>query len=104
MNVLELKLEADGFRFNTNERKSGQHYKWLMKMGRFIPTTQAQAREFVRMGCSLSVLNYEDVQYVEELLNRNGFVGNYKYTKSKRWVRLINSEDLRDALKNEYNV
>lgn len=104
MTVSEFELEKVGYTFNCNTRKSGSHYKFHMNYGQIWPTTKAQAKYFVSMGICLSVLNYQDVQIVEAMLNKHGFVGNYKYTKSQIWVRLVNSGDLHKALKAEYGI
>lgn len=103
MTVSEFQLEKVGYTFNCNTRKSGSHYKFLMGMGRIFPTTVAQAKYFVSEGISLDVLNYQDVQIVEGMLNKHGYSGEYKWTKSGTWVRLINSGDLHKALRAEYN-
>jgi hypothetical protein len=49
------------------------------------------------------VLNLDDVELIENLLNKHNLNGNYKYTKTKIWVRLINENDFKLALKKEYN-
>jgi hypothetical protein len=103
MTVSEFQLAKVGYTFNCNTRKSGSHYKFLMTMGRIFPTTLSQAKYFVSQGVCLDVLNYQDVQIVESMLNKHGYSGDYKYTKSQTWVRLINSGDLIKALKSEYN-
>lgn len=103
MKANQISLEAQSFIFNTNERKEGQHYTFLMKLGRVLPTTRSQAMFFVKNNLQLSVLNIVDVQRVEAILNEFGFEGEYKYTKNNRWVRLVNFEDLHKALRIKYN-
>jgi len=103
MTVSEFQLEKVGYTFNCNTRKSGSHYKFYMNYGQIWPTTKAQAKYFVSQGICLSVLNYQDVLIVEGMLNKHGYSGDYKWTESGRWVRLINSGDLHKALKSEYN-
>lgn len=102
MKASELNLTKDGYNFSCNICPAGGHYKMAMLMGNIFPTTKAQAKHFVGKRHHMDVLNYEDVQLIESLLNKHGFEGNYKYTKSKTWVRLINTTDLHDALKKEY--
>jgi hypothetical protein len=80
----------------------GSHYKFLMGLGRVLPSTTAQARHFLSKGLGLDVLNSKDVEVVEVLLNKHGFEGDYKYTKSKNWVRLQNVIYLHEALQREY--
>lgn len=99
----EIQLEKVSYTFSCNSRKSGSHYKFHMTHGQIWPTTKAQAKYFVSQGICLSVLNYQDLHIVESMLNKHGYSGDYKYTKSQTWVRLINSGDLIKALKSEYN-
>ena len=104
MKASELNLKKDGYNFNCNERKSGSHYKLIMRLGRCLPSTQAQVRYFISEGISLDVLNGDDVEKVEAMLTKHGFEGNYKLTKSKTWVRLQNNSDLHKALKLEFKT
>ena len=104
MKATEVNLQKEGFNFNCNTYPARSHYKFLMRLGRVFPTTKAQAKYFISEGICLDVLNYDDVQIVEEVLNRHGFSGSYKYTKSEQWVRLQNDSDLHEALKKEYKI
>lgn len=81
-----------------------QHYKQSMRIGRVFPTNKAQAAYFVSRSQSLDVLNSYDVNTVEAFLNKHGFEGNYRYTKSGNWVRLENNNVLLAALKLEYSL
>ena len=101
MNYSEIKLEEVNYTMSCNTVKSGQHYKSTMMLGRILPTSKAQLASFIRMSTPLSVLNLKDCKVIESLLNKYGFKGIYKYTKSKQWVRLQNNEDLIKALKLE---
>ncbi len=103
MTYTQIDLESQNFIFNTLECKAGQHYTYLMKLGRILPTTKSQAKFFVTNGCKLDVLNIVDVQRVEALLNETGLEGDYKYTKNNHWVRLVNIEALYEALRKKYN-
>lgn len=94
--------EKDNFIFNTNEH-TGQ-YKFIMSLGRRLPATKAQAKHFVKEGICLDVLNNVDVDRVEKILNDAGFVGDYRFTKSKRWVRLQNNGDLHEAIKAKFEL
>ena len=104
MKANELNLEKEGYNFNCNIVKKRSHYTFLMTLGRCFPTTRNQAKYFVKNQIVLDVLNYEDVEMIEKLLNKYGFEGDYKYTKSKYWVRLRNHDDLYKALKLEFNL
>lgn len=104
MKATEINLEKKGYNFNCNIVPARSHYKYLMKMGRVFPSTQAQAKYFITEKIQLSVLNYNDVVLVEKILNKHGFTGDYKYTKSGIWVRLQNHSDLHEALKSEFKL
>lgn len=104
MKAHELNLKKDGYLFNCKPHKAGSHYKFLMRLGRVLPSTKAQAKYFISQGVCLDVLNGDDVEKVESILNRNGFIGNYKFTKSKNWARLQNNIDLQKALKKEFDI
>ena len=104
MKAHELNLKKDGYFFSCNPQPAKSHYKFTMRIGRCFPSTKAQAKYFVSQGICLDVLNFEDVEKVESILNKHGFEGDYKYTKSKTWVRLQNFTDLHKALKKEFSV
>ena len=84
----------------------GTHYSFLMSLGRVIPMSKAQAETFYKMyrkNAPMSVMTLKDVtDYIEPILNKHGFEGEYKYTKSKQYVRLQNTSDLAVAFKNEF--
>ena len=93
--------ETATYFFNANEYKG--HYKFIMGLGCCFPATKAQAKHFVKEGICLDVLNNMDVDKVEKVLNEAGFVGEYKFTKSKTWVRLQNNGDLHKALRVKFD-
>ena len=104
MKKQDINLEYQGFFFNATEKKAGQHYKFLMELGRVFPTTAPQSRYFIDNNLKLDVLNRNDVDRVEALLNEFGFEGDYRYTSTKRWVRLVNHDALYKALEAKYNI
>ena len=75
-----------------------------MRSGQVFPSTKPQAQFFISKSVCLGVLNRDDVEIVESMLNKHGFTGDYKFTKSKTWVRLQNQSDLHKALKIEYSL
>lgn len=79
-----------------------RHYDDLARLGVLRPTTPTQVRRFARYGCRLDVLAYPDAVAIEELMNKHGYEGEYQYTKSHYWVRLINVSDYANALSIEY--
>lgn len=100
MKASEIQLQKSGYKMSCNVKPARSHYKHIMMMGRVFPTNAAQARSFTH----LDVLNADDVEVVEQLLNKHGLEGDYIYTKSKHWVRLDNLMQLRAALKAEYGI
>lgn len=75
-----------------------------MDLGRVFPTTKAQAKYFIQQATAPDVYNMDDVEFVENELNAYGFIGEYKYTKSKLFVRVVNFNDMCDALKLKYGL
>lgn len=104
MKAQELNLKKCGYNFSCISKKAGSHYKSIMRLGRCLPSTQAQVKYFISKGICLDLLNGDDVIKVEGLMNKHGFKGNYKFSKSKTWVRLVNSSDLDKALLLEFNI
>lgn len=104
MKAADIKLEKEGFNMSTTSWASGSHYKSTMKWGRLFPCSKAQALFFTQKRVVLSVLNMDDVENIEGLLGKHGFTGEYRYTRSKQWVRLQNHDDLYKALRAEYVI
>ena len=104
MKASKIILEAQNFVFSTNERRSGQHYKYLMYLGRILPTTRAQAHHFIANRCTFDVLNIVDVERIEPIFREFGGAGEYKYSSSRKWVRLVNIEAFYEVLKLKYNL
>lgn len=104
MKANDIILESQSFTFSANERRRGQHYKELMVLGRILPTTRAQARYFVSNRCKFDALNNVDVERIEAIFCEFGSAGEYKYTSSRRWVRLVNIEAFYEVLRMKYNL
>ena len=104
MKASEIKLEKNGYTMSANLYAAKSHYKFIMKLGRVFPTTKSQAKHFISNGICLDVLNADDVAIVESILVKNGFQGDYKFTKSQNLVRLQNNFDLQKALKKEFSL
>lgn len=75
-----------------------------MQLGRILPTTKAQAQYFIANKCKFDVLNIVDVERIEAIFNAFGKSGEYKYTTSKSWVRLVNIEEFYEVLKLKYDI
>lgn len=104
MQASKLNLIITGYNHSFRTKKERSHYKWLMSQGSVFPTTKAQAKHYISSCCVIGMLNADDVVMLEDFLNKHGFTGDYRYTKSKKWVRLENQHDLISALKCEYNL
>ena len=104
MKASEINLKKEGFLSNVNVCPPRSHYKFLMSLGRVFPTTKAQAVTFINMGVLPDAYNMDDVEFVEKELSPYGFIGEYKYTKSRRWVRLVNLADMHNALRKKYGL
>lgn len=95
-------MMADGYLFNLRSYPAGSHTRDIMKMGRTLPCCKSQVQYYVSNVFEIDVLNREDVEKLEMLLNKHGLYGEYKWTKSGRWVRIQNINDVHKALKLEY--
>jgi ATP-dependent helicase/DNAse subunit B len=104
MKKQELKLEKVDYTMSANSYPPKSHYKFIMSLGRVFPQNYAQAKSFLTEGRCFDVLNSKDVDIIESLMNKHGLEGDYKYTKSKTWVRLQNNTDFHNALKLEYSL
>jgi len=85
MKATELDLKKEGYHMSGNSFNG--KYKLIMSIGRCLPKTKDQAKYFYSLYKNygqIDVLNYDDVEKIEAILNKHGFKGNYKYTKSKQ--------------------
>lgn len=102
MKASDINLKQVGYNMSCNIHPKGTNYKESMNRGNAFPCSKAQARYFNSNKLTLDAMNGYDVLRAEQMLNKHGFEGKYRYTKSKSWVRLQNHDDLRAALKKEY--
>lgn len=81
------------------------HKKWLCNIGCFFPKTKAQIKFFLKTSVYFDVLGFGDIVKIESLLNKYGKKGDYIYTKSKKFMRIRNMNDVficfRENLKSE---
>jgi hypothetical protein len=98
--------EKNNYYFSLRNLKPREHYKFTATVcNSGFPTTKSQANFFVKNVCFTNrVLNSSDIEKIESLLNKHGFVGDYKMTKSKNWARIQNNEDVSSALKLEFKI
>jgi hypothetical protein len=108
MNAIETisKLkQKDNDVFSLTDLKAHQHYKFLATVCNWgFPNTKAQAEFFVKNVCFTNrLLNSADIEKIEKLLNKHGFEGCYRLTKTKNWGRIQNGIDVSDAFRLEFN-
>lgn len=89
--------------FASASPKSG-HYKFLMGLGRCIPSNAAQVRVWMRCGCPLDVLGRPDVELISSIMEDAGMKADFKLTKSGAFARLVNVSTFLQALKLKYDV
>lgn len=96
-------LSETSMLYTCGERK---HYKFLMSLGRVLPTTRSQAKHFLKENYSLGVLCMGDVNKIEALFARNGHAGEcqYRYTKNESFVRLDSVTLFEECLRKEFNI
>lgn len=97
MKNTEIKIERKGYRFNTDTRAPGSHCSLVLSLGRALPVTLSQLRKFD----SLDVLNGDDADLIQRIYSKYGEVAEFQYTKSKTFVRLLNSWKLKELLKKD---
>jgi hypothetical protein len=103
MEASEINLTRKGWYFLYVQNKNGQHLDLLIRLGRVMPTFKACALKVAKLGAMPNILNIDDVlDYIEPMMNKHGFKGEYHYTKSKDNIRLVNFGDWHSALKMEY--
>lgn len=106
MNFQELTTKLQDSKSDLITFKKGQHYDRLVGNLVFLPTSLAQAKNQVR---HINNKSYKNILMcgqwfpLEDFLNRNGFNGQYEFTKSKTMCRLVNIQDYCLALKKEFN-
>lgn len=102
MKAIELNLEKVEYTMLYNPKKAGEHVGMIIRLGRLFPKTKAQAMKVVSRGVQPDVMNFKDVENMEALLSKHNIAGEYKYTKSKQWVRIANYSEFFKALKLEF--
>lgn len=94
--------KANGFTSLYVPKKAGEHLTNLIGLGRVFPITKAQAKKVYYGGDFDSLYNTDVEQLIEPLMNKHGFNGVYKLTKSGRFCRLENMLEFKKALKLEF--
>lgn len=80
------------------------HYKFLMRLGRVIPSDKAQAKYFLSEGLCLDMFTGVDARYIHEMMKEQGLEALFVFTKNKQFIRLVNDYDFRSALKSKYGL
>lgn len=104
MKTFEITLPVQGFTMSANIYPARSHYRFIMSLGHVFPTTKSQAQLFISKSNGFDVLNMDDVMLIDALMIKHSLVADFKYTKSKHWVRLQNVDDFKKALKLEYLI
>ncbi len=98
-----LSMDDEFYMINGNYAPRS-HYKFIMSLGRVWPCCAAQVKAWEKTNCRLDVMNGPDVVRCEELMNRHGYTGDYRLTKSARFARIANTGDLLAAFKKEFGI
>jgi hypothetical protein len=85
-------------------QKPRSHYKFLMDLGRVIPSDKAQAKYYLSSGRCIGLIQGADARYIHELMQEQGMEALFVFTKNKRFMRLVNNEDFCKALKLKYSI
>jgi hypothetical protein len=96
MKAVDFTGRLSNIRMTFNARYRS-HCLLSFKLGGAIPTHKCHLRHFNY----LNVLCQEDVELIEKIFSfsQTGKVGEYAFTKSKGFVRLVNFIDFKDAIK-----
>ena len=96
MKAVEFNGKLSNIRMTFNA-KYRSHCLLSFKLGGAIPTHISQLRKFN----NLSVLCQEDVDLIDSIFEfaNTGKTAEYVFTKSKTFVRLVNFNDFKEAIK-----
>jgi len=75
-----------------------------LQEGRQLPGTKVHANFWLRNGCIFDLVSVHEIRPIEDYAKMIGFEPVYKFTKSKVFVRLVNSKDLDAAIKNYFKI
>ena len=103
MKAQEINLNDENPVRLTFETNNFQLFCYYVDIGRVLPKKRNQCKIFYKRGI-LGQLTMADVEVIETILNKYGYEGKYTYTKNKRFVRLVNNNDLCKAFKKHFNI
>jgi len=95
-------INATMERITTKPRKHDQYM--LMRLGRKLPGTKVHANFWLRNGRVFDLVSIHEIRPIEDYGKMVGFEPAYKFTKSKGFVRLTNSNELDDCIRNFFNI
>lgn len=85
--------------------KPNSHYKHYISGNAVImPSTAAQAKWMIQKGFKLGLLNEEDANFIVGYMGSFGFKARFTPSKSGRWVRLQNHNDLYKCFKAKFKI
>jgi len=93
-------LPIEKFNLTCKTFAPGAHTTFMASLGRMWPATKAQAKKFYRIEC----INSADVERIEATMNKHGYNGRYRLTKSGQFAQLENIEQLQKAIKAEFSI
>jgi hypothetical protein len=96
MKAVEFKGKLSDIRMTLSAKYRG-HNGLYFKLGNAIPTHLSQLKKFDNLG----VLCQKDVELIDSIFSfsNTGKTAEYVFTKSKTFVRLVNFNDFKEALK-----
>ena len=96
MKAVDFKGKLSDIRMTLNA-KYRSHNGFYFKLGNAIPTHSSQLKKFNNLG----VLCQKDVELIDNVFQfaNTGKTAEYVFTKSKTFVRLVNFQEFKEALK-----
>ena len=86
----------------TKANKQGQ--KFLMQLGRKLPSNLNHAKFWIKNGCVLDLIGVHDIRPFAAYCDMLGFEPTFKLTKSESFVRLENVYAFHTAIKQYFNI
>lgn len=94
--------------FGLTIHKPGSHCSIAMWNSFFMPSSKAQAKKWIGYvgdwDRSQVIGSQLQVCQIEEFMAKHGVVADFKYTKSKSFVRLANFQDFINCVKKEFQI
>ena len=95
-------LSISIFDIETKPRKHEQYF--LMQLGRKFPATLAHAKYWIKNELKFDVISDNNLLNAKMYFDKINFTPEYKFTKSKTFVRLVNSDGLNQCIINHFKT